>query len=139
MLRGASAAQCIQERREGENEVRDRRDDRNPAVTVVCQRNEHDADDGEHEENRGSAIHQLNNPTTPYASAAMAKAPGIVRIQAHTTRPATPQRTADSRRAAPTPTMPPVMVCVVDTGMPCAEVKKSAAAADVSAATPPDG
>ena len=31
---------------------------------------------------------------------------------------ATFQRTADSRRAAPTPTIAPVMVCVVETGMP---------------------
>ena len=31
---------------------------------------------------------------------------------------ATPQRTAETRRAAPTPTMAPVMVWVVETGMP---------------------
>ncbi len=38
---------------------------------------------------------------------------GMVRIQAQTMRPATPQRTADSRRIAPTPTIAPVIVCVV--------------------------
>ena len=63
----------------------------------------------------------------------------MVRIQAHTTRPATPQRTADSRRLAPTPTMPPVIVCVVDTGMPACDVKNSVAAAADSAAIPPTG
>ena len=63
----------------------------------------------------------------------------MVSTQAHTTRPATPQRTADSRRLAPTPTMAPVMVCVVDTGMPAADVKNSVAAAADSAATPPTG
>ena len=55
--------------------------------------------------------------------------PGIVSTQAHTTRVATPQRTAESRRVAPTPTIAPVMVWVVDTGMPAAEVKKRVAAA----------
>src|SRR4029453_1670925 len=70
---------------------------------------------------------------------ATAKAPGMVSTQAHTTRPATPQRTADSRRAAPTPTMAPVMVWVVDTGMPAAGVANRASAPDDSAATPPTG
>jgi hypothetical protein len=44
-------------------------------------------------------------------------AAGIVKIQAQTMLPATPQRTAEAR-TEPTPTMAPVMVCVVDTGMP---------------------
>ena len=48
----------------------------------------------------------------------MSQAPGMVTIQAHTTRDATPHRTADSRRVAPTPTIAPVIVCVVETGMP---------------------
>ena len=43
---------------------------------------------------------------------------GMVKIQAHTILPATPQRTADRRCEAPTPTMAPVMVWVVDTGTP---------------------
>ena len=42
----------------------------------------------------------------------------MVKIHAHTMLPATPQRTADGWRTEPTPTMAPVMVCVVDTGMP---------------------
>src|SRR5262245_17407899 len=68
-----------------------------------------------------------------------ANAPWMVTTQAHTTRPATPHRTADSRRAAPTPTIPPVIVWVVDTGMPAAEVANSVTAAADSAATPPTG
>ena len=48
----------------------------------------------------------------------MKAAAGIVKIQAHTMRPATPHFTADKRRVAPTPTIAPVMVCVVETGTP---------------------
>jgi len=42
----------------------------------------------------------------------------MVTTQAVMTLPATPQRTADARRAAPAPMTQPVMVCVVDTGIP---------------------
>src|SRR5437588_537771 len=42
----------------------------------------------------------------------------MVSIQAQTMRRVMPQRTAVSRREAPTPTMAPVMVWVVLTGMP---------------------
>src|SRR5262249_44057442 len=42
----------------------------------------------------------------------------MVIIQAVTIPLATPQRTADTFFAAPTPMMQPVIVCVVDTGMP---------------------
>jgi hypothetical protein len=42
----------------------------------------------------------------------------MVTTQAITMRRATPQRTAEVRLAAPTPTMAPVMVWVVDTGTP---------------------
>ena len=45
---------------------------------------------------------------------------GIVSTHAQTIRPAMPQRTADSRRVEPTPTIAPVMVCVVLTGTPSA-------------------
>src|SRR5215203_1093700 len=69
----------------------------------------------------------------------MTAAAGMVRIQAQTTRPATPQRTADRRRVAPTPTMAPVIVCVVETGMPAYDVANSVTAAADSAATPPTG
>ena len=37
----------------------------------------------------------------------------MVSTQAQTICPATPQRTAESRRVAPTPTIAPVIVCVV--------------------------
>ena len=42
----------------------------------------------------------------------------MVMNQASTIRRATPQRTAEARRAAPTPMIEPVIVCVVDTGIP---------------------
>ena len=48
----------------------------------------------------------------------MPPAAGIVSTQAQTIWPATPHRTADQRRVAPTPTIAPVMVWVVVTGMP---------------------
>ena len=51
-------------------------------------------------------------------TAATNAAAGIVNIQAQTMRPATPHLTADNLRVAPTPTIEPVMVCVVDTGVP---------------------
>src|SRR3954454_9999346 len=66
-------------------------------------------------------------------------APGIVNTHAHTTLRATPHRTADMRRDDPTPTMPLVIVWVVDTGIPWAEVKNSAKAAPLSAHIPPTG
>ena len=40
-------------------------------------------------------------------------AAGIVSTHAHTICPAMPHRTAERRRVAPTPTIAPVMVCVV--------------------------
>ena len=40
-----------------------------------------------------------------------------MKIHAQTTRPATPQRTAENRFTEPTPTIEPVIVCVVLTGM----------------------
>ena len=64
---------------------------------------------------------------------------GMVRIQAHTILPATPQRTADSRCVAPTPTIEPVIVCVVLTGMPPTAVPMSITAPAVSAQKPPTG
>ena len=42
----------------------------------------------------------------------------MVTTQAMTMLPATLQRTAETRRAAPTPTIAPVMVWVVETGTP---------------------
>src|ERR1700760_1124341 len=49
---------------------------------------------------------------------------------------ATFQRTAETRRAAPTPTMAPVMVWVVDTGTPRKVAANSVAAPPVSAQNP---
>ena len=53
--------------------------------------------------------------------------------------PATPQRTAAARCSEPTPTMAPVMVCVVDTGMPSMVAIKSEAAPPLSAQKPVTG
>src|SRR5574341_258311 len=74
-----------------------------------------------------------------HATAAMKPESGIVRIQAHTIRPATPQRTADSRCVAPTPMIEPVIVWVVLTGMPPIAVPSSITAPAGSAQKPPTG
>src|SRR5439155_4526582 len=71
--------------------------------------------------------------------AAAAAAAGIVSTYAHTVRPATPQRTAEGLRVAPTPTIAPVIVCVVDTGMPRWVAVKRLIAPAVSAQNPPTG
>ena len=63
----------------------------------------------------------------------------MVSIHAHTMFPATPQRTAENLRIDPTPTMAPVMVWVVDTGMPSAVARNSIIAPPVSAQKPPTG
>src|SRR5471032_1882579 len=64
---------------------------------------------------------------------------GIVNIHAHTILPATPQRTADIFCAEPTPTMAPVIVCVVETGTPSAVAMNKVMAPPVSAQKPPTG
>ncbi len=64
---------------------------------------------------------------------------GIVNIQAQTIRPATPQRTALTRLCDPTPTIAPVMVCVVLTGMPNKVEINNIADADSSAQNPSTG
>src|SRR5512137_2986426 len=64
---------------------------------------------------------------------------GIVSSHAQTIRPATPQRTADTLLTAPTPTIAPVIVCVVDTGMPSPVARNSVIAPPVSAQKPPTG
>ena len=64
---------------------------------------------------------------------------GMVKIQAQTILPATPQRTADIFCAEPTPTMAPVMVWVVDTGTPSALAMNRVMAPPVSAQKPPTG
>ena len=50
--------------------------------------------------------------------------------------PATPQRTADSRLAAPAPMMPPEMTCVVESGKPACEAVRITAAPAPWAAKP---
>src|ERR1051326_8159689 len=74
-----------------------------------------------------------------YVAAAIAPAAGIVSTHAHTIRAATPQRTADSRRVAPTPLMAPVITWVGLTEIPIALDAKSVIAPAVSAAKPPTG
>ena len=64
---------------------------------------------------------------------------GMVRIQAQTIRLATPQRTAESRCAAPTPMMAPVIVWVVLTGTPKLRRDKIVIPPAVSAQNPPNG
>ena len=63
----------------------------------------------------------------------------MVRTQAQTMRPATPHFTAESRRVAPTPMIAPVMVWVVETGMPARVAPISVIAPAVSAQKPPKG
>ena len=53
--------------------------------------------------------------------------------------PATPQRTADIFCDAPTPTIAPVMVWVVETGTPNAVARNKVIAPPVSAQNPPTG
>ena len=64
---------------------------------------------------------------------------GIVSTQAQTMREAIPQRTAETRRDRPTPTMAPVIVWVVETGMPNHVARNSAIAPEVCAQNPPEG
>ena len=64
---------------------------------------------------------------------------GMVSTQAQTIWRATPQRTAESRRVAPTPMIAPVIVCVVLMPTPSCVAVKIATAAPVSAAKPPTG
>src|SRR5579859_6852316 len=64
---------------------------------------------------------------------------GIVNIHAHTILRATPHRTADSRCTAPTPTIAPVIVWVVLTGIPANAVPNRVRAPALSAQNPPNG
>ena len=73
-------------------------------------------------------ITQANHATSPEA--------GIVRIQATTMLPATPQRTAENRSLAPTPMIADEMTWVVETGIPKCEAVRMTVAAVVSAANP---
>ncbi len=73
------------------------------------------------------------------AMAATAAEAGMVRIHAHTILRATPHRTAEKRCTAPTPTIAPVMVCVVLTGIPASAVPNRVNAPAVSAQNQPKG
>lgn len=64
---------------------------------------------------------------------------GIVSSHAHTILAATLQRTALTLLAEPTPIMEPVIVCVVDAGIPNEAVPNSVIAPAVSAQNPPIG
>src|SRR5450830_1194216 len=74
-----------------------------------------------------------------HATAPIKADAGMVKIQAQTILPATPQRTAEAFCEAPTPTIAPVMVWVVDTGIPNALDIKRVIAPPVSAQKPPTG
>ena len=74
-----------------------------------------------------------------YANEEIKAAPGRVRTQATAMFPATPHLTADSRRRDPTPMIPPVIVWVVETGIPPKELPIIEAAAAVSAQNPLTG
>ena len=63
----------------------------------------------------------------------------MVVAHATTMLAATPHRTAEGRLVAPTPTMAPVIVCVVLIGMPKWEAMRSVKAPPVSAEKPPIG
>src|SRR5437899_11183114 len=65
--------------------------------------------------------------------------PGMVKIHAQMMLPATPQRTAESFCAEPTPMIEPVMVWVVDTGMPRPVARNSIIAPLAEAQKPPTG
>ena len=64
---------------------------------------------------------------------------GIVITQAQIILIVRPQRTADKRFVKPTPIIDPVMVCVVETGIPKYWVKNKVRAPAVSALTPSRG
>lgn len=64
---------------------------------------------------------------------------GMVNIHAHTMLPAKPQRTEEAFMVEPAPMMAPVMVWVVDTGMPMAVAVNRVMAPPVSAANPLTG
>ena len=64
---------------------------------------------------------------------------GIVKSHAQMMFPATPQRTAESLLVAPTPTIAPVIVWVVLTGIPATVAPMIEQAAAASALKPPMG
>src|SRR5437879_4544964 len=73
------------------------------------------------------------------ARPAMNAVHGMVRIHAQTMVPAMPHRTADTECVDPTPTMEPVMVWVVDTGMPSEVARNRVIEPESSAQKPSTG
>src|SRR5215831_4998696 len=71
--------------------------------------------------------------------AAKIAAMGMVNTQAQTILPATRHLTADRRVVEPTPAIAPVIVCVVDTGMPKYVAPNNVIDPAVSAQNPPTG
>src|SRR6185295_12169446 len=69
----------------------------------------------------------------------MPAAQGIVNTHAQIMRVVIPHRTAENLFAAPTPTIAPVIVCVVETGIPAKVAPNKLMAAAVSAQNPPYG
>ena len=64
---------------------------------------------------------------------------GMVKIHAHNKLTVIPHLTAETLLVTPTPMIAPVMVCVVETGIPKCSEMKSVIAPAVSAATPSKG
>ena len=83
--------------------------------------------------------HYLKKITAKYVTPATSAEIGMVKIQAHSKLMVIPHRTAETLLVSPTPIIAPVMVCVVDTGIPKCSVIKSVIAPEVSAATPSKG
>lgn len=71
--------------------------------------------------------------------AAISADTGMVMIHAQIMLMVNPQRTAERRFVNPTPMIEPVVVCVVETGIPNFCVKNNVNAAAVSALTPSSG
>lgn len=71
--------------------------------------------------------------------AAKIAAMGMVNTQAQTILPATRHLTADKRVVEPTPAIAPVIVCVVETGIPNAVAPNNVIEPAVSAQNPPTG
>ena len=88
---------------------------------------------------RPSAPAQKRSLNPSYRTADINADMGMVSIHAQTIVPATPHRTAVSRFVAPTPTMAPVIVWVVLTGIPATDAPIMEMAAAVSAQNPPMG
>ena len=81
----------------------------------------------------------VTNCIIPHTSAATQPDAGIVKIQAQTIFFATPQRTAEKPFNEPTPTIAPVTVWVVETGMPNTVARARVKALAVSEQNPLTG